>query len=163
MNRVGKLIIVAVLVLASFKVSAEIRPQWSNGTMIGNAVIGTLPIGSSVSLDYVFVDEWWKGHFTVGGEIDFGVSSDDWKAIGITPRATYGLNITDVFEVHASFGLGLGVRIINNSEGKDDDSFVMWNQLVGCRFFITDDIAVLAETGYSNWFPKFRLGISYKF
>ena len=88
MNRVGKLIIVAVLVLASFKVSAEIRPQWSNGTMIGNAVIGTLPIGSSVSLDYVFVDEWWKGHFTVGGEIDFGVSSDDWKALASSSRNT---------------------------------------------------------------------------
>ena len=162
MKKIGKILAIAALAMVSYSASADLAPQWSKGTMIANANLGVQPFGGSVSLDYVLVDEWWKGHFTVGGEIDFR-SENHWTAFGATPRATYGLNITDQFEVHAAVGVGFGLANYKYNDVKGDDNFIMWNEFVGCRFFFTDNIAVMAEAGYSNWFPELRAGISFKF
>ena len=110
MKRIGKFMMIAAMAMASYSASAELEPQWSKGTMMVNAAIGVQPFGGTVSLDYVLVDEWWKGHFTVGGEFDFSVPYKHETAIGITPRATYGLNITPEFEVHVTAETGFGFR-----------------------------------------------------
>ena len=108
MKRLGKLLMVAALAVVSYSANAELAPQWSKGTVLVNANVGVLDTGGDVSVDVVLVDSWWKGHFTVGGEMDFSTLSKDKVAFGLTPRATYGLNITDKFEVHATVGLGIG-------------------------------------------------------
>ena len=59
---------IAVLAMVSYSASAELAPQWTKGTVIANAGVGVSPFGGTISVDYVLVDEWWKGHFTVGGE-----------------------------------------------------------------------------------------------
>ena len=175
MRHFGKMLAVAALAMISYSANAELAPQWSKGTMIGNINIGAVPFGSSVSLDYVLVDEWWKGHFSVGGEFDIADNDrdnhhyDNYKctAIGVTPRATYGINITPEFEVHATMCVGFGVRTwswrYENYKYEDNESFVLWNEFVGCRYFFNDCFGVMAETGYSNWFPEFRLGFNFKF
>ena len=167
MKRFGKFMMIAAMAMASYSASAELEPQWSKGTMMVNAAIGVQPFGGTVSLDYVLVDEWWKGHFTVGGEFDFSVPYKHETAIGITPRATYGLNITPEFEVHVTAETGFGFRTWQYWNGerdvKDTDTFILWGGFAGCRYFFTDNLAVLAEIGGENWFPALRAGITYKF
>ena len=167
MKRFGKFVMIAAMAMASYSASAELEPQWSKGTMMVNAAIGVQPFGGTVSLDYVLVDEWWKGHFTVGGEFDFSVPYKHETAIGITPRATYGLNITPEFEVHVTAETGFGFRTWQYWNGekdvKDTDTFILWGGFAGCRYFFTDNLAVLAEIGGENWFPALRAGITYKF
>lgn len=169
----GKMIAVAALAMVSYSASAELAPQWTKGTMVVNATIGAEPTGANVSVDYVLVDEWWKGHFTVGG--DLGLSNRKYNNlideknnyIGLTPRATYGLNITDKFEVHVVAGLG---TIYNRWSYKDamdnkvsnSEWYVYHTELAGCRFFFTDGIAVTAEMGYANNMPDFRVGLTFK-
>ena len=167
MKRFGKFMMIAAMAMASYSASAELEPQWSKGTMMVNAAIGVQPFGGTVSLDYVLVDEWWKGHFTVGGEFDFSVPYKHETAIGITPRATYGLNITPEFEVHVTAETGFGIRSWKYWNGERDvkttDSFILWGGFAGCRYFFTENLAVLAEIGGENWFPALRAGITYKF
>lgn len=167
MKRFGKILMIAALATVSYSASAELAPQWSKGTMMVNAAIGVQPFGGTVSLDYVLVDEWWKGHFTVGGEFDFSVPYKHETAIGVTPRATYGLNITPEFEVHVTAETGFGFRTWQYWNGerdvKDTDTFILWGGFAGCRYFFTDNLAVLAEIGGENWFPALRAGITYKF
>ena len=98
MKRFGKILMVAALAMVSYSASAELAPQWTKGTVIANAGVGVSPFGGTISVDYVLVDEWWKGHFTVGGEVDICKPVNYDSAIGVTPRATYGLNITDQFD-----------------------------------------------------------------
>lgn len=162
MKRFGKILMVASLAMVSYSASAELAPQWSKGTMMANAELGVQPFGGAVSVDYVLVDEWWKGHFTVGGEFDFR-SQNHWGAIGVTPRATYGLNITDQFEVHVAAAMGFGFANYDHDGIEDDDSFILHNEMIGCRFFFNDNIGVIAETGVANWFPVLRAGITIKF
>ena len=123
MKRFGKILMVAALAMVSYSASAELAPQWSKGTMMANAELGVQPFGGAVSVDYVLVDEWWKGHFTVGGEFDFR-SENHWGAIGVTPRATYGLNITDQFEVHVAAAMGFGFANYDHDGIEDDDSLL---------------------------------------
>ena len=167
MKRIGKFMMIAAMAMASYSASAELEPQWSKGTMMVNAAIGVQPFGGTVSLDYVLVDEWWKGHFTVGGEFDFSVPYKHETAIGITPRATYGLNITPEFEVHVTAETGFGIRSWQYWDGEKDvktsDSFILWGGFAGCRYFFTENLAVLAEIGGEDWFPALRAGITYKF
>ena len=167
MKRIGKFVMIAAMAMASYSASAELEPQWSKGTMMVNAAIGVQPFGGTVSLDYVLVDEWWKGHFTVGGEFDFSVPYKHETAIGITPRATYGLNITPEFEVHVTAQTGFGVRSWKYWDGEKDvktsDSFILWGGFAGCRYFFMDNLAAYAEIGGENWFPALRAGITYMF
>lgn len=167
MKRIGKFMMIAAMAMVSYSASAELEPQWSKGTMMVNAAIGVQPFGGTVSLDYVLVDEWWKGHFTVGGEFDFSVPYKHETAIGITPRATYGLNITPEFEVHVTAETGFGIRSWKYWNGERDvkttDSFILWGGFAGCRYFFTENLAVLAEIGGEDWFPALRAGITYKF
>ena len=167
MKRFGKFVMIAAMAMVSYSASAELEPQWSKGTAMINAGIGVQPFGGTVSLDYVLVDEWWKGHFTVGGELDFSVPYKHETAIGITPRATYGLNITPEFEVHVTAETGFGFHSWKYWDGEKDvktsDSFILFGGFAGCRYFFTDNLAVLAEIGGENWFPALRAGITYKF
>lgn len=164
MKRFGKILMIAALAMVSYSASAELAPQWSKGTMLFNANIGVQPgFGGSASLDYVLFDDWWKGHFSVGGEVDFSAPYKHETALGFTPRATYGLNITPEFEVHAMAELGMGFWKYNYDGIHNDDTFILHSEMIGCRYFFSDSFAVMAETGYSNWFPEFRAGISLKF
>lgn len=164
MKKIGRILMGAAVAMVSYSASAELAPQWSKGTMLINANFGVIETGADFSLDYVLVDEWWKGHFTVGGEFDFSVPPYNESAFGFTPRATYGLNITPNFEVHASVGVGFGIRNYKNGDDKIvSDSFVMYNDFVGCRFFFTENVAAFAEMGYSYYFSGYRLGVSFKF
>lgn len=175
MKKFGKLLAIAALAMVSYNASAELAPQWEKGTMVGNVNVGFLggiDFGTTVSLDYVLVDEWWQGHFTVGGIVGLSTwkfsSSDKFRYIAASPRCTYGLNITDKFEVHATVSLGVLFSAekwddIDGKARKDNHVYSFYEDMIGCRYFFADNLAVMAETGYSDRMPEFRVGISYKF
>ena len=170
MKRFGKILMVAALAMVSYSASAELEPQWSKGTAMVNAGVGVSPFGGTVSVDYVLVDEWWKGHFTVGGEIDFGKPYSYNAAFGFTPRATYGLNITPEFEVHITAQLGFGMRTYSYYDAEKDknvtksDSFLFAEDFIGCRYFFMENLAAFAEIGYGGfYFPDLRAGITFMF
>ena len=122
MKGFGKFLAIAAMAMASYSASAELAPQWAKGTLIANAEVGISPVGAAVSADYVLVDSWWMGHFTVGGEIDLGTYTHE-TGLGFTPRATYGLNITEQFEVHAAVGFGLGHWSYKNGDYSSSANF----------------------------------------
>ena len=173
MKKIGKILAVAAIAMVSYSASAELAPQWSKGTMVGNIHFDFDPffvddlVGTDISLDYVLVDEWWMGHFTVGGEIDFA-GHDNVKNIGLTPRATYGLNISDSFEVHAVAGLGsvhhsVKWDDVDGHRHHDKDWRLYETFLLGCRYFFADNLAATAEYGWTAYMPELRIGLSLKF
>ena len=158
---------IAAMAMASYSASAELEPQWSKGTMMVNAAIGVQPFGGTVSLDYVLVDEWWKGHFTVGGEFDFSVPYKHETAIGITPRATYGLNITPEFEVHVDAPEGAAEPVYNDYS--PDGTTITYDGDPGGAWRVVDADASHTSSNIDDlvagedWFPALRAGITYKF
>ena len=163
MKRFGKFLMIAALAIVSSSASAELAPQWSKGTLLFNANAGFSYIGADASVDYVLIDKWWKGHFTVGAEFDFSNPQKHESAWGLTPRATYGINITPEFEVHATVGIGFGTWKYKSGDINNDGSFIMYNDFIGCRYFFSEHFAALAEVGSSYYFSGYRLGISIKF
>ena len=158
MKRIGKFVMIAAMAMASYSASAELEPQWSKGTMMVNAAVGVQPFGGTVSLDYVLVDEWWKGHFTVGGQVGFEANKY-WKTLSAAPRVTYGLNITEKFEVHVGFAAGYY---------HDFGSYYSYrgfysNEFVGMHFSFSDSMAFTAQVGYAAYSPTVTAGVSFRF
>ena len=139
-------------------------------------------VGVSVSGDYVLVNSWWKGHFTVGGFVEYNVDkykyAEYWDRcysnFSIMARSTYGLNITDKFEVHAGAMAGFThwsykYKAKNGGdEYKPGDDDTKGNDpngagLVGCRFYLTDNFALTAECIAGPHLTYFNGGLSFKF
>jgi opacity protein-like surface antigen len=140
-------------------------------------------IGASVSGDYVLVNSWWKGHFTIGAFVGTNTSKDEFKYLGekwwecrytnftLMARATYGLNITNAFEVHAGAMAG---PIYHNWKYKyengvtvdheDDHEFIFGGAgVAGVRFFLSDNFAITSEFIGGPHLTYFNAGISLKF
>ena len=136
-------------------------------------------IGANVSGDYVLVNSWWKGHFTVGGFLEFNKTTDkDWVPyvdmkytnFAVMARATYGLNITDKFEVHAGAMAGPVFHswkydYSGNQYNYDDDKEVVFGGafLAGIRYFFSDSFAVTSELIAGTHLTYFNAGVSFKF
>ena len=158
-----------LLLCTSFQASAIEDPD-PVGTVTASAHFGFLPgMGANASIDYVLVNKWWKGHFTVGAYTGFYSGNDNLESFpkscfSIMPRATYGLNITESFEVHA--GAMSGYRYYKNSDDKNKSGFTI-AYLMGCRYFITDNFGFSAEAG--TGFGAFdsttylNIGFAYRF
>ena len=140
-------------------------------------------VGASVSADYVLVNSWWKGHFTIGGFVATNTSKDDYSYGGakiydirytnfaLMARATYGLNITDRFEVHAGAMTG---PVYHNWKYKYESGTTVENEdshsvdfggagVAGIRFFMSDSFALTSELIAGTHLTYFNAGISFKF
>jgi len=136
-------------------------------------------IGASVSGDYVLVNSWWKGHFTVGGFLELNQSKDEleysaadlkYTNFAIMARATYGLNIIDKFEVHAGLMSGPVFHSwkYDNDDKElqdDDDKEVTFGTagVAGCRYFLSDSFALTAELIGGTHLTYVNVGVSFKF
>ena len=168
------LILVAFLTLATGYKAQAIEDPYPVGTIIGSAHIGFLPgIGTNISGDFVLVDSWWKGHFTVGGYAGYNNrrtrdSEYAWSNFAALPRATYGLNITDDFEVHAGVLTGLGIRsntyTDSNLQLHHNHQFLFEiGSVTGCRYRLTGNLYADAELNYTTTMSYINLGISLVF
>lgn len=162
---------VGVLALAAAPKVNAIENPYKEGTFLLNVQIGFVDgVGSNVSGDFVVENGWWKGHFTVGGYVGFNVYNHyrhdgaDWHNTNIAflPRATYGLNISNDFEVHAGIMTGFTVR--NYEYVDDNDVLFCGGPLIGCRYFFSDAVGLVAETFYCGGGATIlNAGLTFKF
>jgi len=167
MKKIIAILAVAIIGLSSAFSAKAIEDQWSKGTMVVGGMAGFYPgIGGALTGDYVLVDSWWMGHFTVGAQINFrhwnvAPGYYSYNDLAVAPRATYGLNISDKFEVHAGVMAGLGVRFW--SDGTGTYPGLCYGGLAGARFFFTENFGAVAELNYSGYGPYLNAGVAYKF
>ena len=169
MKKVFMLVMVALMTLGvSQKAQAIEDPNRKGTTVIGvrcNMEPGYhyFGVGANIVGDYTLIDHWWIGHFTVGGYIGSNFYSH-MSHFTFMPRATYGLNITDDFEVHVAVMTGLGVRHLSPKYYSTDYRRVYFahGELAGCRYYFTPNIGVDAEVGYVYTMGYFNVGLSIK-
>ena len=178
------LLVITLAMTASIPAKA-IEDPYQKGTVIAGAYFGVWPgIGASITADYT-ITNLWKGHLTGGimatwnrqvyRDYDYDLLTGDYiitrtpmQKICIAPRATYGLNITKQFEVHAGVALGVGIPI------KDSPVAFVLTDLLGLRYFFTDNFGVSFELAplftfkwHDQLLPMFstagNVGINFKF
>ena len=161
-----KIIAILAVVVVAMSLSTKanaIEDQWSKGTMVASVLGGIDPFysylafGGIGAFDYVLVDSWWKGHFTVGGQVGFEANRY-WKVLSAGPRATYGLNLTEKFEVH----VGIAAGYYHDFSGWVYGHFYT-NEFVGMHFAFSDSMAFTAQVGYAAYSPTVTAGVSFKF
>ncbi|MBO4417290.1 MAG: hypothetical protein J5801_04140 [Bacteroidales bacterium] len=159
MKKIIAILAVAFIGMVAASNANAIEDQWSKGTLVAGVTGGIDPWYSTITFgglafgDYVLVDSWWKGHFTVGGQVGFE-GGKGWSEFSAAPRVTYGLNLTDKFEVHAGFATGY--------------YFGYWHgfyssEFIGMHYFFSDAMAFTAQVGYASFSPSVLAGISFKF
>jgi len=154
------LVLAAAMAITPYSAKA-IEDPFEKGTLIFGAQAGYYPyFGGTVYGDCVLVDSWWKGHFTAGAQIGLmGYNGFKHSYLSVTPRATYGLNITDKFEVHAGVLFGLGAYLAHGAK----DLYFCYGGLTGLRLFFTESLALSAEVNYTGFNPYFNVGLAFKF
>ena len=168
-------ILIAFLVLATGYKAKAIEGPYPVGTLIGSAHIGLFPgIGANITGDYVLVDSWWKGHFTVGGYAGYNhigiFTKGDYTLsnFAVLPRATYGLNITDDFEVHAGVMAGVGYRGYTYSDEsgqlqRDHQLIFDIGGVAGARYRLSDNFYVDGELNYTATMSYLNVGVCFVF
>lgn len=182
MKKIVAILAAAVIGMSLLAPKANaIEDQWEKGTFVVGGMVGYYPgFGVTAYGDYVLVDSWWKGHFTVGGQVNLQFRHQNlvsgyniyynWTDVAAAARATYGLNITDKFEVHAGALAGLGFiaeRIHYDTTAIEDARANTLRPclggLAGVRYFFSDSFGVTAEFNYSNYGALANVGVAFKF
>ena len=182
MKKVIMLVMVAIMTLAVSQKAQAIEDPNRKGTTVIGLRAGFLPgFGSSATVDITAVNNWWKGHFAVGAYAGFNVNNfnryndyrDYYVHFGIMPRASYGLNITRDFEVHAGVMMGAAMwqhtyKYLDNGHGGfENHSESHWNfchsEFVGARYYFTPNFGVEAEANYSNYMSYLNVGFTFRF
>ncbi|MBQ7459513.1 MAG: hypothetical protein IJS70_10125 [Bacteroidales bacterium] len=157
----------------SLRVGAHLGPDFVIGMSSG------LTIGPALYLtgDYVLVDSWWIGHFTVGaalggthvGNIKMDSGVETRTNLFIAPRATYGINLSDRIELH--IGLVSGpylnhdqVRLNDGTKKYDHPLNFRWDVggLFGARFSLNDRFGLSAEFNTASFHPYLSVGAVYR-
>ena len=169
MKKIIAILAVAIIGMSMADKANAIEEQWSKGTSIVSVMGGIDPwygyvaFGGLGAYDYVLVDSWWKGHFTVGGQVGFEANKY-WKVLSAAPRATYGLNISEKFEVH----VGVAAGYYHNFGNHDYDygyiirGGIYTSEFVGMHLSFSDSIAFTAQVGYAAYSPNVTAGISFR-
>lgn len=171
--------IVAILAVAALAMSAAFSAKAIEdpnpvGTKVVGIQAGFLPgIGGSVYGEYVLVDSWWMGHFSVGAHLgtrfySYATTGYSYSEFALAPRASYGLNITNAFEVHVAVVAGLGFSSSNYRYSNGDIEHhttlgLCYGTLLGLRYFFSDSFGLSAEAGYLGYAPYTNVGVCFKF
>lgn len=146
--------------------------EWFNinyETTGGGIMLGVAPM---LTADYVLVDSWWKGHFTIGLQTGAywmstlkGPKEDRFKrsVLFVAPRAMYGLNLSKQFEVHAGLATGIGFDWLGYEKKVYSGPSFSFGYIMGGRFNITEQFSVTADINLSNHMPALGIGLAYKF
>jgi len=161
------LAMVAFMTLAVSQKAQAIEDPNPKGTIVIGVRGGVLPgFGGNVVADYTLINSWWKGHFTVGAYAGYNYSHILYNVsnVSVMPRATYGLNITDKFEVHAGVMAGYCFRHWHESVVVDpNEHHFAHGELAGVRYMFTDNIGAEAELIYTGYMNYFNVGLTFKF
>lgn len=171
MKKVFMLAMVAFMTLAMSQKAQAIENPNPKGTMVLGLHAGYYPgFGANATFDYTLVDSWWKGHFTVGGYAGFNYTpyagmEYHYSNFAVMPRATYGLNITKDFEVHAGLMAGWAFQTWPAAD-RLYHGFIQ-GEVVGCRYMFTPNFGVEAEMVYNYNYnginmSYFNVGVTFK-
>lgn len=163
------LVMVALMTLGVSQKAQAIEDPNPVGTLVLGARFNMEPhylyfgAGANVVGDYTLFNHWWMGHFTLGGYIGSNFHSHT-SQFTFMPRATYGLNITEDFEVHVAVMAGLGVRHLSPKYYPTDYRRVYFShgELAGVRYYFTPNIGVEAELGYVYTMGYFNVGVTFR-
>ena len=171
---------VALMTLAVSNQAQAIENPNPKGTKVLGLHAGYYPgFGFNATFDYTLVDSWWKGHFNVGGYLGFNSRSynyayyrDRWTNFALMPRATYGLNITKEFEVHAGVMLGLCMHrwaytyddgyYYGDIATSDTDWNFCHGEVLGARYMFTPKFGAEVEFNYCGYMSWFNVGVTMK-
>ena len=162
MKKLFSIIAVALVALAASVEANAIEDPDQPGTIKGGAYLGVAhrSVGTVVTADYVITDIW-KGHLSGGVFLGFNdvIYGLDWRdyRIGLLPKVTYGLNITDKTEVHLSEMIGL-VLAEDEWKGIVERQFTTFPS-IGGSYKISDNMAVAVELCTSVYMPVINVGI----
>ncbi len=175
------LAMVAFMTFAVSQKAQAIEDPNPKGTMVIGVRGGFYPgFGGNVVADYTLINSWWKGHFTVGAYAGYNTRSyhydytyysytSRYSNIAVMPRATYGLNLTKKFEVHAGVMLGVNYQIDKwvydggySANETHNHFYFAHGEFAGVRFMFTDKIGVEAEVVYSGYQSYFNAGLTIK-
>ena len=167
MKKIIAILAVVVIGMSAVSNANAIEPQWSKGTTIVSILGGVDPLYTDLGLafggigavDYVLVDSWWKGHFTVGGQIGFEANKW-WKTFSASPRVTYGLNLSEKFEVHVGYAAGY---IHDFAASYITLGGFYSYEFVGMHLGLSDNMSFTAQAGYAAYSPTLTAGISFRF
>lgn len=170
------------LIFCNVNNAEAIERPYSVGTFLLSGHLGLTPnLGLNFTGDYVLVNQWWEGHFAVGGYAGFNTRNNDYyyssnkyeqhySNFSLLPRASYGLNITREFEVHGGLMLGLTFRSWEyRSIGEatyidnDSDAILDGGIFLGCRYFFNRKWGASAELNFTRCCSYMNLGVTYKF
>ena len=165
MKKIIAILAIAIIGMQAASNANAIEPQWSKGTTVVSILGGVDPLWSTLAfggigaVDYVLVDSWWLGHFTVGGQIGFEANKY-WKTLSASPRVTYGLNLSEKFEVHVGYAAGY----IHDF----DASYISLGgfysyEFIGMHLGLSDNMSFTAQAGYAAYSPTITAGVSFKF
>ena len=172
MKKVIAILAVAIIGMSAAFSAKAIEDPNPKGTKVVGVQVGFLPgIGGSAYGEYVLVDSWWKGHFSVGAHLGFRHWSSHINDFAIAPRASYGLNITDKFEAHVAVVTGIGIESYPYTDYINGDVVtrtklslgLCYGTLVGARFFFSESFGASAEVGYIGYAPYTNVGVCFKF
>lgn len=172
MKKVFMLVMVALMTLGVSQKAQAIEDPNPIGTLVVGVRCNMEPgyhyfgAGANIVGDYTLIDHWWIGHLTVGGFIGSNFNTLHMSHFAFMPRVTYGLNITNDFEVHAALMLGLGVRHLSLKHYPEDYDYnrvyFAHGELLGCRYYFTPNIGVEAEMGYTYTMGYFNVGVTFR-
>ena len=164
------LVMVALMTLGVSQKAQAIEDPNPVGTLVLGARFNMEPhylyfgAGANVVGDYTLFNHWWMGHFTVGGYIGSNFHSHT-SQFTFMPRVTYGLNITEDFEVHVAVMAGLGVRHLSHKYYPNVDYrpvYFSHGELAGVRYYFTPNIGAEAELGYVYTMGYFNFGVTFR-
>lgn len=143
-----------------------------------------LGFAPAITADYVLVDSWWKGHFSIGLVLGAGWNSaifqeKSWRykesIYYVAPRVLYGINLSPKFEVHAGFATGVNFHLDNR--GIDDQygypvildkmhfqrAGFEFDFTMGGRFNFTENLSLTADLNFVGHMPGLGIGMAFTF
>lgn len=159
-----------------------VEPSTSRGTFVGGTHLTLWPgIGLDLTGDYVLIDDCWVGHFAVGAYIGANYNRIEYNNydntqeshLSILPRVTYGINFTDLFEMHTGLFLGPTFRdysyAIQSASATGigyhaNDTQASFGVLLGGRYWFLDNLAFAGEFMYDVTYGfTAGVGIAFEF
>ncbi|GHT22558.1 hypothetical protein FACS189430_04530 [Bacteroidia bacterium] len=162
-----KLFFLVVVLSLGFVSMSHAQSSLSKGSGLVNVGAGFFPgVGGNASYDYGLIDHWGPGLFTVGGYFSAAIHTDTYGStkykrtkLFFAPRATYRYSINPKFEIFGSVMTGLLVK----ETSIENQSYVAFGLMGGCRYFFTNNFGVFAEGGVNYETTCLNLGVSFAF
>ena len=151
-----------VSVISLISVNANASEAFAKGDIVASVQVG---VGSGFSQrligEFGIVDGWLddKASLGVGLSINSNIFFDKSNLFG--KYGNYGISLTANCSFHYQFVDDLDTYVTLGVGGYAP-YYIDWVSVVGARYYFTDNFAVNAEVGFTNW-SYLNVGVSWRF